>query len=238
MKIRLLYFIVFNLLMSLNIQAQQQNKNIHIIGQMKNVMWKGELYGTLNLDTITNKKNLYGLGPVEYLTGEIIVIDGKSYTSKVVSKKAMKVQETYEVKAPFFGYSNIKSWKEQLLPDSIQTIKDLEKYLDLISFSAQRPFMFKLTGKVKEAIIHVVNLPKGSKVNSPDQAHNGQTDYPLKNQLSEIIGFFSTDHQSIFTHHDTYLHMHLISSDKQKMGHLDKLSIGNNKIKLYIPTEY
>lgn len=90
-------------------------------------MWKGQLYGSIDLDTISN---LYGLEPVEYLRGEVLIIDGKSYKSTVVSDSAMKVEETFKIKAPFFGYSNISKWKEQNLPDSIQTIQQLETYLD------------------------------------------------------------------------------------------------------------
>ena len=39
-------------------------------------MWKGELSGTINLDTISNKKGLYGLGPESYLTGELLINNG------------------------------------------------------------------------------------------------------------------------------------------------------------------
>ena len=216
--------------------AQQANK-IQIVGQMKNVMWKGELYGTINLDTIANRKNLYGLGPVEYLAGEILIIDGKSYRSTVVSDTKMKVEETYDLKAPFFGYENIPNWKEQNLPDSIQTIHELEVYIDKLTKNSVRPFMFKLSGVVEQATIHIVNLPKGSKVSSPDQAHKGQVNYQLNDEQVDIIGFFSTEHKAIFTHHDTNLHMHLITTDKQKMGHLDKVMFKKGGMKGYLPVE-
>ena len=88
-------------------KAQQTTNEVKIVGEMKNVMWKGQLYGNINLDTIANKTNLYGLGPVEYLSGEILIIDGKSYKSTVTSDSTMKVEETYDIKAPFFGYANI-----------------------------------------------------------------------------------------------------------------------------------
>src|SRR5690554_287843 len=217
--------------------AQKANNSINIVGQMKDVMWKGELYGNIELDTIANKTNLYGLGPVEYLAGEILIIDGKSYKSTVVSDTTMKVEETYEIKAPFFGYANISKWIEQALPDSIQTIQQLEQYLDKVTESSPRPFMFKLAGTVEQATIHIVNLPEGSKVSSPDEAHKGQINYKLKNEQSEIIGFFSTEHKAIFTHHDTYLHMHLITTDRQKMGHLDEVLFKKGTMKLYLPTE-
>lgn len=204
---------------------------------MKNVMWEGQLYGNINLDTITDKTNLYGLGPVEYLTGEILIIDGKSYKSTVASNTTMKVEETYDIKAPFFGYANIARWTEHTLPDSIQANQQLEQYLDKVTKSSPRPFMFKLSGTVEQATIHIVNLPKGSKVSSPDEAHKGQKSYKLKNEQSEIIGFFSTEHKAIFTHHDTNLHMHLITTDRQKMGHLDSVMFKRGTMKLYLPAE-
>ena len=217
--------------------AQQTTNEVQIVGQMKNVMWKGQLYGTINLDTISNKTHLYGLGPVEYLAGEILIVNGKSYKSTVLTDSTMKVEETYDIKAPFFGYANISKWKEQTLPGNIQTIQQLETYLNQITRSSKRPFMFKLSGTVDQATIHIVNLPKGSIVSSPDEAHKGQKNYTLTNEASEIIGFFSTEHKAIFTHHDTYLHMHLITSDRQKMGHLDEVFFKKGTMKLYLPGE-
>ena len=123
------------------------------------------------------------------------------------------------------------------MPDSIGTIQQLEQYLDQLRKSSPRTFMFKLGGIVEEATIHIVNLPKGSKVSSPTEAHEGMTNYHLTNEKSEIIGFFSTEHKTIFTHHDTYLHMHLISTDRQKMGHLDDLLFKKGTMTLYLPAE-
>lgn len=224
-------------LTSCSSKAQQTTNEVKIVGEMKNVMWKGQVYGNIKLDSISNKTNLYGLGPVEYLSGEILIIDGKSYKSTVVSDTTMKVEETYNIKAPFFGYANITKWNEHTLPDSIQTIKLLETYLNNVTINSPRPFMFKLAGTVEQATIHIVNLPKGSKVSSPDEAHKGQKNYELKNEQSEIIGFFSTEHKAIFTHHDTYLHMHLITTDRKKMGHLDEVLFKKGTMKLYLQTE-
>src|SRR5690606_25197206 len=133
--------------------------------------------------------------------------------------------------------SDLSKWTEQSLPDSIQTIQQLETYLDKVTTNSPRPFMFKLTGTVEQATIHIVNLPKGSKVSSPDEAHKGQVNYELKNEQADIVGFFSTEHKAIFTHHDTFLHLHLMTTDKQKMGHLDEVLFKKGTMKLYLPTE-
>lgn len=230
------YFFLLIVLTSFiqNSFAQKTSNNIHIVGEMRNVMWKGQLQGSIHLDTI-NKKNLYGLGPVEYLSGEILVINGKAYQSIVLSDSTMSVKETFDIKAPFFGYANIEEWKSHTLPDSIITLKQLESYLDQLTKNHVRPFFFQLKGQIEKATIHIVNLPKGSKVSSPDEAHQGLVNYYLSDTAVEILGFFSTSHKAIFTHHDTFVHLHLITTDKQKMGHLDEIKFKPGEIKVYLP---
>lgn len=121
---------------------------VKISGAMSNVMHKGELFGTIYLDTISDKTHLYGLGPEEYLSGELLIIDGKSYKSNVLTDTTMRVEETYNVKAPFFVYANVNKWQEQNLPDSVQTARQLETYIGEITKNSVPPFAFKLTGIV------------------------------------------------------------------------------------------
>jgi acetolactate decarboxylase len=217
--------------------AQSAHNTVTIVGQMKDVMRKGQLYGNIHLDTISNRSHLYGMGPVAFLRGEILVIDGKSYKASIDEASKLKVEESYNIKAPFFGYANIEKWVEHTFPDSVQTMQQLETYLDKITKKNQRPFMFKLTGKVAEAKIHVQNLPVGTEVKSPEDARKGQQTYTIKNKPADIVGFFSREHQTIFTHHNTFLHMHLITKDRTKMGHLDALHFRKKRMKLYLPAE-
>ncbi len=148
--------------------------DIQIVGAMKDAMFKGELYSKIDLDTISDKNGLYGLGPQTQLTGELLIVDGKSYVSKVVSDSTMTVQETYKTGAPFFVYGNVKQWKPIEVPKNISDLKTLETFIDERSKSIKRPFAFKVSGKVKEATIHVQNLPPNSTVTSPQEAHVGK----------------------------------------------------------------
>lgn len=215
--------------------AQCGSNEVNIVGQMKDVMRKGQLYGKIHLDTLPDKTHLYGMGPVEGFTGEILINNGRAWKSTVVSENHMKVEETYSLRAPFFAYAGIEKWLELTLPDSIQTMKNLENHLLQLAPDCSGPFMFKLIGVVETATIHIVNLPPGSKVSSPEDAHRGKISYGLHEVESEIIGFFSTRHQGVFTHKNTFLHMHLITADHQKMGHLDELVFKKGAMKLFLP---
>jgi acetolactate decarboxylase len=213
------------------------NHSLHISGAMKNVMMKGELWGTIDLDTISNKKHLYGFGPVENQSGEIMILDGKSFKSKVVSASEMNVSETFKMKASFFAYQQVETWKEMKMPDSVVSMDQLEKFLDQLTVNYPRPFLFRLTAIADSAVVHVVNLPKGTKVLSPEDAHIGQKNYAIENESIELLGFFSTEHKTIFTHHDTFIHIHLITENRKKMGHLESLAFRKGTTKLYLPME-
>src|SRR5690606_20022006 len=145
-------------------------------------MRKGQLQATINLDTIADKAHLYGLGPVENLKGEIMVYEGKAYKSTVVSDSTMLVEETFDIKAPFFGYANVPNWIEQALPENIETIAQLEVYLNETTQNATRPFMFKLTGTVVSSNFHILYLPDCIKVSSHENTHQVMVNYHDTNE--------------------------------------------------------
>jgi acetolactate decarboxylase len=202
-------------------------------GAMKNVMKKGELFGTIHLDTISNKKNLYGIGPIEYLAGEITVFDGKSYVATVNQDSTMTVTQTFDVKAPFFVYANVDNWREIAVPNSVVDLPTLEDFLSQLPNANTKPFAFKIQTEINETDIHVVNLPKHIKtVSSHDEAHQGQVNYILKDKKAHLIGFYSANHHAVFTHHDTNIHVHLITNDEQDMGHVE--SVKFSKLQLWV----
>lgn len=205
---------------------------VKVVGALRSVMQKGELEGRILLDTIANPKGLYGLGPEAYLTGELLIYDGRSYVSRVQPDSSIKVERTYRVSAPFFVYTNVQEWHSSDLPNEVQTIEDLAEHLDKMTSEKEEAFPFRLSGTARRAAFHIQNLPEGTKVGSPEEAHQGQVDYELIGEEVEILGFFSKTHQGIFTHHDSYLHMHVITKDERKMGHLDALEVGTMRLLL------
>jgi len=200
------------------------------VGAMKNVMWKGELDGIIRADTIRPKEGLYGLGPLAGLQGELLINDGEIVVSTIDENQKIRVKKTTEASAPFFVYAHNSAWNEKKLPKNLTSTKDIEKYLKNEIGNYDEPFVFKLMGDISSAKIHVQNLSEGTKVRSPKEAHQGQVDFDVDPQSVEIIGFYSTRHQGVFTHHDSYIHMHLITDDGQYMGHLDEIEVKQMKI--------
>lgn len=213
----------------------KSDTKVEIVAAMQEVMWEGDLSSRIDLDTLAKSNGFYGLGPLEGLRGELLVMNGQKYVSRVLTDSSMQVDLNPKVGAPFFVYANVNQWIEKDIPANIKTIQALESYIEEETLAMKRPFAFKLVGTIKQAVIHVQNLAPGTEVSSPKEAHQGQVNYRLENEQVEILGFFSTKHQGIFTHHDSYLHMHLITADKSQMGHLDEMEI--DSMKLFLPKE-
>lgn len=214
--------------------SAQENSEVTVTGRMRDVMWQGKLAASIRLDTL-DIEHAYGLGPVAYLKGEILLLDGIAYRSTVLDDKTMQVENNFKGGAPFFGYAKITDWESQKLPSGINTLTQLESHLDKLAPELPEPFFFRLKCTVQSAVIHVVNLPEGSIVRSPDEAHQGLTKYPVEDKEVEILGFYSTRHKAILTHHDTNMHLHLITADRQQMGHVDSLLIKAGSAELLLP---
>jgi len=223
------------LVSGISLAAQSTPHQVSITGQMKDVKWKGELQGKLLLDSLPGGAALYGMGPLAFIRGEIMVYGGRYYVARVQPDSSIQVKEESHIEAPFFGYAVIPAWKSMNLPDTVWNLSQLQTWLGTLNFNRGAAFMFRMEGQIQEARIHVVNLPEGSQVRSPEDAHRGKVDYVLNQGIVSIIGFYSTRHRGIFTHHDTYLHLHLLSADKQKMGHVDGLRFDPKHMRIFLP---
>ena len=215
-------------------QTIASDSALTIAGSMAATTRQGKLSGSIDLDTLQNRNGLYGLGPGEYLRGEVLVFDGRGYLSQVDGPDGMTVRETMALRPPFFVYTHQRTWNEYTVPVTVRTLKQFVDYLDQLTIGDPRPFVFRLAGPVEQAKIHIQNLPDGVVPESPEEAHRGQREYTLRDREVDILGFFSTEHQGVFTPLDSYVHLHLITRERDAMGHLDGVMFGEG-MKLFLP---
>ncbi len=202
--------------------ACAQNGPVTATGAMRNTMFNGQLAGLIQLDSIA-MPGTYGIGPAEYLRGELMLWDGHPYRSTATGDSAMLVEERPESKAPFFVHQVVKEWTEVALPDSVTDLPTLNAFLTARYASIGGPFAFKLQGTVSEVHAHIVDVSPGTVINGPDDAHRENKHFTLRERTMDLLGFFSTRHKAVFTHHDTNIHVHAISAERDWMGHVESL---------------
>lgn len=209
------------------------NSSIKVVGEMRDVMWKGNLKGKIATDSL-NSKQTYGLGPVEFLKGEIVVFEGQSFVSKVVDSISHEVFRIPSAKAPFFVYTRNSNLKGIELKPANYSLKGIEEYINTSYKEYDQPLLIRIDGVFDEIKLHSVNLPEGKKVSSPDDAHQGLIQYDYKNIKGSLIAFFSRNHRAVFTHHDSFFHAHFISDDQAVLGHIDETLINFSKVTLKV----
>ena len=224
---------IFSVLVFASCTKSINTSSIKVVGEMRDVMWKGDLEGKIATDSL-NSKETYGLGPIEFLKGEIVVFEGQSYVSKVVDSISHKVSKVPSVSAPFFVYSSNSDLKIVKFNRENYTLKELEEYVNLVYKDYDQPLLIRIDGVFEDIKLHSVNLPEGKKVSSPDEAHQGLTQYDFKNISGSLIGFFSRHHKAVFTHHDSFFHSHFISDDRKVLGHIDETNFNSSNVTLKV----
>lgn len=201
----------------------QEPKNV---GSMS-TMGKENFVPHIRLDTISNKKHLFGMGPYGRMQGEISVWDGVPYYSYVNHLGDGIVAKGWNIEAPFFVYTNVSKWKKYKIDLNCKNLDELQKAIENLAiaknYDLRTPFVVKIKGKFNNLTTHIV-MPRPADI-AGYQTNKKQADYNFEKTEGEILVFYSQNHQGIYTHKDSFIHAHFLSIDKKTMGHIDKISV-------------
>jgi len=233
-----LFFSAILSLLSLNILAQ--DNLVKYSGKMSKIGQESRVDAEIMIDSIKGK-HLYAIGPVENLRGEIIVWDNKPFVAAITEDKRPYLQKNVkQLKAIFLVYADIEKWDTVLLTNKISSLKELEKAITNAAYlhgtDTSTAFPFLILGKVKEGTGHIMFKDTSIIDITPAALKEANHKNTFNNQLVQMLGFYSQHHQTIFTHHDSFLHIHYRMANKYQAGHLDMVSfIEGVPVKLLLP---
>ncbi|TMM53432.1 decarboxylase [Maribacter algarum] len=211
------------------------NVKVKHSGALRNIM-SGNIEATISLDTLSQKEHFYALGAVADLKGEIQIFDSQPHNSVVIDNN-ISITDSYAMKAALLVYAEVETWNGFNI-ENVKTKVDLEKRIFETAKSnginVQEPFPFLLEGEVSSLDWHVINWKDGDTDHNHDKHKQSGLNGSLDNNAVEIIGFYSTKHKAVFTHHSTNIHMHFKTEDNKLSGHVDDLIL-NKKMSLKLP---
>ena len=73
---------------------------------------KGDLSSRINLDTLSEISNLYAIGPIEGLKGEITIYNGKPSIA-TIEREQPKIYSSLNYNAVFLVYASAFQWKKK-----------------------------------------------------------------------------------------------------------------------------
>lgn len=233
-----LFFSAILCLLSQHILAQ--DNLVKYSGKMSKIGQESRVDAEIMIDSIKGK-HLYAIGPVENLRGEIIVWDNKPFVAALTEDKSPYLQKNVkQLKAIFLVYADIEKWDTVLLTNKINSIKDLQQEItDAASkhgIDTSSAFPFLIIGKLKEGSGHIMFKDNSVIDITPAALKEANHKNTFNNQFAQMLGFYSQHHQTIFTHHDSFLHIHYRLANKYQAGHLDAVSFTEGiPVKLLLP---
>lgn len=217
------------------LESSSSKINVQWYGTLKNMMHKGDLSAQVDLQEV-QKKNLYALGALENLKGEILIWNGQPLVSKM-AEEHINIDSSWDHKAALLVSSTIKNWQTISVPSSVKDMKALTVFIKnqavKNNIDVDKPFPFLIRGKVDSLQWHVVDWPIGDTVHTHKKHVTSGAYGTRANIVVDILGFYSTKHKGIFTHHSSDVHMHFKTEHYPFAGHVDAVYL--NESKLYLP---
>jgi acetolactate decarboxylase len=208
------------------------------IGGMRDAIMNGRREATLDLRTLKNQPHLYGVGPIEGLSGEATIADSRPSLARVGSDKRAHVTEDFEAGVPFFVWAQVAAWRDVAIPDQVRSYADLELFVGTAGKEAglTQAFPFVVTGRPDLIDYHIVDAKSDTPVGMA--AHQKiQIPFEMHDQEATLVGFWSDKHYGIFTPMGSNIHIHFQSTDNSASGHVQGLKLGEGSKTLRIPQQ-
>lgn len=205
-------------------------------GILREIMMEQKLDANADLQDFATSKHLYALGALEGLSGEILIINGQPFNG-IVENGQLRIEKSFDRKATILVSTQVTDWSESKVELNVGDLKELELEIKRIAsengIDTNEAFPFLLRGTFNQIEWHVINAAEAR-----EKTHDAFKEAGLKgndmDQNVEILGFYSENHQGIFTHHGSFLHLHFKDQSETKMGHVDNLML-NGSIMLMLP---
>jgi acetolactate decarboxylase len=121
----------------------------------------------------------------------------------------------------------VANWKEKKVKATIATEEDLQKWIEKQALaegkSLETPFVFRIKGDFDLVGYHIISKDPTVKEHTHELHDLAKKEYSVENTSGELIGFYSRNHEGVFTHKGSFIHIHFIDTAKRQMGHLEEL---------------
>ena len=202
-------------------------------GAMRPVMLGQSLDNHLYWDSLP-AAGLWGIAPLERLQGEVTVADGAVYVARVDAEGRLVMQQEQQAASPFGVYAHAQHFISAPVQASIEGLKDLEtlaaELAAKLGWEGEKPFLFRIQGEFAKVKIHVLDKPVDEAEHNHELHNKAKRYFTYEHITGELIGFYSTQHEGVYTHKGDYTHVHFLDAERQAMGHLDDIVIAGEVV--------
>lgn len=210
---------------------------VHHIGEQREIFKSGRADASISLTELSGLADLYALGPVAGLDGEITIFNSRAYVCQVRGDAdAYTVDRTFSHGAIFLAWAQMREWEDLQVPESVPDYRALEAFVMQAArtqgIDLDVPFPFLMSGRAHEIVWHInVDRTDGRPI-TRELFRKSKQPYILRRESVDIFGVYSDRHGGVFIGEDMKIHIHFVSRDTAATGHIDDIAPGSLTLRL------
>lgn len=202
--------------------------SVRWIGAQRDVLG-GDVGPKISLRELGDLPQLYALGPLAGVSGEITVFDGQPCVARIVDGR-VQVETSADTRhaACFLVYDQVDAWRETVqlrsIDDEAALMATVRRVAGESGLDADAPLIFTLRAYAAAITFHVLDKRDGLP-HTPALHERAKVRFQLERRVVDVLGFYSSRHRGIFTPGDSDLHMHFRTIDGQASGHVERITL-------------
>lgn len=209
------------------------NGRIEQWGSMRSVLRDGQTEGRVSLADAIARPNAYGVGALEDLNGEVVILDGQCRVAQPVDHGLVRVTDIPgDHRATFLAIAYVPTW------NNVDVLRDvdpdeLDRFIRDVAIQEgldpSRPFPFVVTGEFGALHAHVVNgaCPMQGNVSGKHAPYR----LDRARASGTLVGIYAENSAGNLTHHDTSTHLHIITNDEVPIAaHVEQVGLTTGSI--------
>jgi alpha-acetolactate decarboxylase len=207
-------------------------------GNFSHMMHTGETGGTIALDTL-NAPSAWGVGATAGLHGEVLIRDGAVLVSHGDDPEARLTPPEAGEEAVILAFGSVTDWQSVEIPHDMapdRLTHFIEMKAQSLGLDPEGGFPIRVQGNFPQLVWHVVTgeapahgEQSGHGVNQGGGHANNQSGMNLYDEAGasgEIVGVYTgAALEGVASHPGERLHLHFVSADGTRSGHVDEIVI-------------
>jgi acetolactate decarboxylase len=204
---------------------------VRVYGALRAMMHEGQTGAMVSLDSLLPNPDLYAVGALADLSGEVTVIGGRAYLAYPEGADGTRTETTLpaDVAAALLVSSEVASWKSLVTDHAIRFAElddEIARLAAAAGMSRSARFPFLLEGTFEDLQWHVID---GRRLIGGDSSHQDHQAAAVKAERDRatgtLVGFYSESDQGVFTHMGSRTHLHCVLDAPLSTGHVDRVDI-------------
>lgn len=210
--------------------ARPKADGLKVYGALRAMFHKGQTGTMVTLDKLLPNPNLYAVGALTDLSGEVTIVAGKVFLSYPNGKKVRTVVPSKSrAAATLLVTTSVPAWRSFTTKKAI-AFKDIDEAIGKLAVAAgmklDHRFPFLLEGDFTDLQWHVIDGTRLKKNSTSHKDHlEAAVQVKQKRASAVLIGFYSKTDQGIFTHMGSRTHIHCVTEKPVATGHVDHVII-------------